>query len=362
MWLPHALKESGQGCFGSSFVSSTAMLSSTVNNASGGLHHRPRDAHHSRQTPRLCAASNAGADCDLVCATARRAVLSAGVLAALTAWQHTAPYKSHALDLYDYINLVFPAPPQPVLYPRKQLSLPFAVLLMRSSYEAVDALDFIAMDSFQVKFWKFRQSQQEGYALQYAPALQVRRGDLTDPLYFDFINFSQWAVIGQEMPNGQQVFKEFCEECEGQRQVVRRDSALADNSLLPARFEERVGDALYSGLRDGFRVGLKVQQLLDIMVARGYALKAFVAGLDPLTSTDDPTLTPGAARLRVAASGTVTQWGVANLSFRRSPVVNAYEGLLVESYLRASGRKVDSHTMTYNDTEIDHEWVFSAAV
>ncbi|KAJ9531575.1 hypothetical protein QJQ45_014960 [Haematococcus lacustris] len=356
------------------------MLSSLVNNASCGLHHRPRDAHHSRQTPRLFAASNAGADCDLVCATARRAVLSAGVLAPLTAWQHTVPYKSHALDLYDYINRVFPAPPQPVLYPRKQLSLPFAVLLMRSSYEAVDALDFIAMDSFQVKFWKFRQSQQEGYALQYAPALQVRRGDLTDPLYFDFINFSQWAVIGQEMPNGQQVFKEFCEECEGQRQVVRRDSALADNSLLPARFEERVGDALYRGLRDGFRgevfgappalpasasldeVGSKVQQLLDIMVARGYALKAFVAGLDPLTSTDNPTLTPGAARLRVAASGTVTQWGVANLSFRRSPVVNAYEGLLVESYLRASGRKVDSHTMTYNDTEIDHEWVFSAAV
>lgn len=31
------------------------------------------------------------------------------------------------------------------------LNLKFAVLLMRSAYEAVDALDFIAMDKFQIK-------------------------------------------------------------------------------------------------------------------------------------------------------------------------------------------------------------------
>lgn len=36
---------------------------------------------------------------------------------------------------------------------RKQLNLNFAILLMRSTYEAVDALDFIPMDKFQIKFW-----------------------------------------------------------------------------------------------------------------------------------------------------------------------------------------------------------------
>lgn len=30
---------------------------------------------------------------------------------------------------------------------------------------------------------------------------------LTDPLYFDFISYAQFAVIGQEVPSGQQVFK-----------------------------------------------------------------------------------------------------------------------------------------------------------
>lgn len=44
-----------------------------------------------------------------------------------------------------------PGAPDPVKFQRKRLNLKFAVLLMRSSYEAVDELDFIAMDKFQIK-------------------------------------------------------------------------------------------------------------------------------------------------------------------------------------------------------------------
>ena len=35
--------------------------------------------------------------------------------------------------------------PEPVLFPRKAVSQVFAVLLMRSAYDAVDQLDFIPM-------------------------------------------------------------------------------------------------------------------------------------------------------------------------------------------------------------------------
>ncbi len=191
----------------------------------------------------------------------------------------------------------------------------------------------------QVAFWKLRQSEQESYKLLYEP-LRVRTGDLTDPLYFDFISHSQWAVINREMPRGKQVFEvraaawpacacvrvpahvalassprappplplqEFCEDCgaasaparqqppgpqqaqrvvqlpagadasatqqqgppapaaapgaaeEGgrfrwQTRVVRRDTRLADNALLPQALCERVGDKVYKGLKDGFRV------------------------------------------------------------------------------------------------------------
>ena len=61
-------------------------------------------------------------------------------------------------------------------------------------------------DEFQVKFWKFRQSEWEPYKLSYSP-LQIRLGDLTDPLYFDFIQYTQYNIIGREMPKGRQVFE-----------------------------------------------------------------------------------------------------------------------------------------------------------
>lgn len=44
-----------------------------------------------------------------------------------------------------------PAPPEPVRFPRKALNLRFAVLLMRSSFDAVNTLDFIPMDKFEVR-------------------------------------------------------------------------------------------------------------------------------------------------------------------------------------------------------------------
>lgn len=48
----------------------------------------------------------------------------------------------------------------------------------------------------QARFWKLRQSELEGYNLLYSP-LRMRQGDLTDPLYFDFISFSQYATISR---------------------------------------------------------------------------------------------------------------------------------------------------------------------
>jgi hypothetical protein len=49
--------------------------------------------------------------------------------------------------------------------------------------------------------------------------------------------------------------QEYCEDCPDEKKVVRRDPAMADNSLLPAAFFQRTGDLVYSGLKDGFEVG-----------------------------------------------------------------------------------------------------------
>lgn len=45
----------------------------------------------------------------------------------------------------NFADFFSPSQPEPVLFPRKSLTQVFAVLLMRSAYEAVDDLNFIPM-------------------------------------------------------------------------------------------------------------------------------------------------------------------------------------------------------------------------
>ena len=41
----------------------------------------------------------------------------------------------------------------------------------------------------------------------------LTQGDLTDPLYFDFISFCQSATLQQEMPRGKQTFQVWLSGC-----------------------------------------------------------------------------------------------------------------------------------------------------
>lgn len=54
-------------------------------------------------------------------------------------------------------------PAETVKVPRKTLDQRFAILLLRSTYEAVDALDYMPMDEFQKTFWLQRQAEWESY-------------------------------------------------------------------------------------------------------------------------------------------------------------------------------------------------------
>ena len=48
--------------------------------------------------------------------------------------------------------------------------------------------------------------------------------------------------------------QEYCAECPDRSRVVVRDTALRDNSMLPAAFQRTAGDLLYDGLRNGLVV------------------------------------------------------------------------------------------------------------
>eukprot|EP00198_Chlamydomonas_reinhardtii_P010335 XP_001699672.1 predicted protein [Chlamydomonas reinhardtii] len=301
--------------------------------------------------------------------TSRRGALLSTALGALSLALPTP--QATGADLAEYLSRAFPPPPEPVMFPRNKLTQPFAVLLMRSAYEAVDDLDFIAMNDFQKQFWRLRASEQEAYNLQYDP-LKPKIGDISDSLYFDFISYSQFATIAREMPKGLQVFREYCEEeenktCQDRFRVVRRDAAIADNNVLPGLFFSMTGDRIYTGLKDGFRntqfgapqplpasasftqVTADIQALLDVCVKNGYALKAEVSDVDE-----------AARSFKVKILGPANLWGLTSLNYRRAVVTNCYDAMLIDAFLRASGRPGARYELSTNSSGIEETWVLAA--
>jgi hypothetical protein len=137
--------------------------------------------------------------------------------------------------------------PGPVRIPRISLFRPFAVLLMRSSYEVADDLDFVPMDRFQKEFFLLRADEWE----RYRPENDAKQGDLSDAVYFDFISAAQYATITKIMRNDAQDFFEERVGAEGTKQLVRRDPSVS-NAMLPSLFIERVGDRVLDGLLANF--------------------------------------------------------------------------------------------------------------
>lgn len=72
-----------------------------------------------------------------------------------------------------------------------------------------------------------------------------------DPLYFDFISFSQFSTISNEMGRPLKVFSEYKEvcppgageddPCEGGSQLVQRPAAFDDDTQLPTYFFNTAG-------------------------------------------------------------------------------------------------------------------------
>lgn len=140
--------------------------------------------------------------------------------------------------------------PKPPKILRKKVDKDLAVLLMRSSYNALDDLNCIPMDQFQRDFFIIRQAEYEPYVDSLGQGL-VRQGDLTDPYYFDFISYAQYHTINREITqNPPYIFEEKqpVEVGEGKSQefttvVVRRDPSIA-NQMLPLEHSKRVGKSI----------------------------------------------------------------------------------------------------------------------
>jgi hypothetical protein len=137
------------------------------------------------------------------------------------------------------------------------MNLDFAVLLMRSSYNAVDAIDVVPMNQFQKDFFLIRQAEYQYYANALGPGA-MQQGDLADPNYFDFISFAQYETICREVNDPALIFEEQqpVEVGEGQPQqfntvVVKRDSTLTTKQLAQ-KHTEIVGSVILDKLNEKF--------------------------------------------------------------------------------------------------------------
>jgi len=248
--------------------------------------------------------------------------------------------------------------------PRRRLEQDFAVLLMRSSYEAADFFDFMPMDEFQKEQFLFRQNEWDKYRAQ----LKVMQGDLTDPAYFDFISFCQYASIASGMRNGQILFNELI-DANGTSIVVSRGADLPQsNAALPEAHSRRVGDRLLDWMLENYKGRLQPEvtaagrkpsadmliegcrRISDIFILNDFALTSDITPLADGTGVSWTLVAPA------------NLWGAQVLSTRGDAPRNDFEVKALLAYLRRCGVPATSTTRFEKGTAVTHEFKWAKFV
>lgn len=95
-----------------------------------------------------------------------------------------------------------------------------------------------------------------------------------------------------------------------------------------------------------------VQQLLDIYVDRGYALKAT---LTPAATPNGSGGGPAQGAFEVRLEGAANLWSLQALASRRSNLYNVHDAATVAAYLRACGLS-STCRLSWTDTSVVQAW------
>jgi hypothetical protein len=259
-----------------------------------------------------------------------------------------------------------PKPPKAL---RPKLNQDFAVLLMRSSYNALDEIDCVAMDQFQRDFFLIRQAEYEPYVNALGPGM-VQQGILADPYYFDFISFAQYATISREIAqNPPFVFEEQqpVEVGEGEPQkfvptVIKRDPGLT-NDKLGMEHDKLVGTAILNRLEEVFgetdsaipkiTPGSKpdaetllasLSQIVKLFLISGFAWDGNVSISKPPSAASSGS----GAQLCIELTSPATLWSGKALQLRRAYPVNDFVVKTVKVFLSRCGYSVASSSVKYD--------------
>lgn len=262
--------------------------------------------------------------------------------------------------------------PRPAKVLRPRMNLDFAVLLMRSSYDAVDDIDVVAMDQFQRDFFLVRQTEYKSYADMLGPGAMMQ-GDLADPNYFDFISFAQYATINREICDPNSVFEEQQPVDVGddlpQRfgtVVVRRDPTLTKDEL-PRRHSQLVGRAILGRLIETFGntasaipamvpgsrpsanvILTSVRQMVNLFVISGFAWDGDASMLRRSVD-DDESGTAAGAQFSISFTSPATLWSGQSLKATNAALTNDFALKTVCEMISRAGYGIANSSVKYEN-------------
>lgn len=230
--------------------------------------------------------------------------------------------------------------------PRQELTTEFAVLLMRTSYNVVDELDFVAMDQFQRQFFLLRQDEWNLYREAASKqGLPLTQGQLTEPNYFDFISFAQYKTINACLRDPKVVFEEVLGADASNKTVVYRSGDINDSSLADEH-SKRVGNVILDYVLERDKVDTNdvataATQLLGWLIVFGFALEA-TASYD----IRDQLLT-------CSLVAPANLWGLKNLKNER--LNNDFATKLLLAYFRRAGIPATVAGLGFNKITTTHK-------
>jgi hypothetical protein len=258
-------------------------------------------------------------------------------------------------------------PPMKLIRPT--LNQDFAVLLMRSSYNALDELDCVPMDQFQKDFFFIRSAEYLNYVNHLGPGL-VKQGELSDPYYFDFISFAQYATIFREISiDPAVVFEEQQPVLLGEdnqefvSKVIRRNEAYMDNSKLPMYHDELVGTKILDKINETFAstkaaissfdsnasvndVVKSLQEIVDIFLINGFAFGGTVSA----KSSGENGKASGST-IDIMMNSPANLWSRKALLQKKANPTNDFVLKTAKVLLNRNGFQVSSTIVKFTDNE-----------
>jgi len=230
----------------------------------------------------------------------------------------------------------------------------------------------IHQDQFQRDFFIIRQAEYQSYVNALGPGA-VKQGILTDPLYFDFISFAQYATISRDLAgNPPLMFEEQQPIDQGPDQpmkfvptIVRRDPSLRDNTRLPLEHEQMVGKAILERFDDvfggtssalpSFNLGERpsadallsaLQQLVNLFLINGFAWDGYAS---ILKNGSQPGGDASGTQFAITLLSPATLWSGKALQLRNANPVNDFIMKAAKRYVMRAGYFVSKSSVQYND-------------